>query len=285
MKWKILIPFSIGIGIIIGVLNRIPAFYNTSITDIAVVLDMWIPLAILIIWKSKNAKEAMIKTFVFFLISQPLIYLTEVIIDTVFNGANFGSQFVQFFRNYYFGAGWALWTVLTIPGAFIAYRVKKGDFVSAIILSVATGYLGYSGMTWVLSSITKTFPNHILSGLLCLFFAVFLIIYLLKENKSRVIAGAITLICMVASIILFFVAKSVPIMANEDMQIPEGVQIIEAKVENENIAKIEISEYGVVAKSSSEVGETEAILTDSNGNFYRYKIVSLSDDFHTEEIK
>ena len=45
-------------------------------------------LAIFIIVNCKNSKDAIIKCFVFFLISQPLIYLVEIVIDTFINNGN-----------------------------------------------------------------------------------------------------------------------------------------------------------------------------------------------------
>ena len=74
ITWKNLLIFSILIGILVGIIDRIPILKNTSFQDIGVTLDVWIIFAIIIIYNSKSIKEAILKTFTFFLISQPLIY-------------------------------------------------------------------------------------------------------------------------------------------------------------------------------------------------------------------
>lgn len=115
ISWKFLIIFSVVIGVVVGGLNRIPFLRNTSFQDIAIVLDMWIILAIFVIVNCKSLKEAVAKCFVFFLISQPLIYFTEVIIDVFVSNSDFKTSLILYFRNYYYGAGWLFATILVIP--------------------------------------------------------------------------------------------------------------------------------------------------------------------------
>ena len=206
ITWQCLILFAILIGIIVGVLNRISFLANTSFQDIAIVLDMWIVMAIFIIVNCKTWQEAAAKTFIFFLISQPLIYLTEIIIDTL-RGANFTEQFVLYFKNYYIGAGWAIWTLLTIPGAFIAYQIKNNNVLAGIILSVATTYLAFAGAKSLFSSIYN-FPYHLLNGMLCLI-AAFILIYIILSNKTaRIIAMVITSLGLIGGIYSFYNGKA-----------------------------------------------------------------------------
>ena len=206
ITWRTLIISSIVIGVIVGVLNRISFLADTSFQDIAVVFDMWFIIAIFIIINCKSWQEASAKTFVFFLISQPLIYLTEVIIDTI-SGADFLVQFTLYFRNYYIGAGWAIWTLLTIPGAAIAYQIKNDNILSAIVLSVATGYLAFAGAGSILSAIYD-FPHHLLNGIICLV-AAFLLIYIILSKKSaRIVAIIITIMGLSAGIYYFFDGKA-----------------------------------------------------------------------------
>ena len=48
ITWKNLLIFSILIGILVGIIDRIPILKNTSFQDIAIWVDIWIILAIFI---------------------------------------------------------------------------------------------------------------------------------------------------------------------------------------------------------------------------------------------
>ena len=75
ITWKRLIIAAVVIGLSVGLLNSVPAFFDTTVNDVATYFDFWIFCGIFIIMNSKSNKEAALKCFVFFLISQPLIYL------------------------------------------------------------------------------------------------------------------------------------------------------------------------------------------------------------------
>ena len=107
LTWKRLIICAVLIGISVGLLNSVPFLFDTTITDIATYFDFWIFCGIFIIMNSKSNKEAALKCFVFFLISQPLIYLAEV----PFNRMGWGI-FVYY-------KPWFIWTLLTIPMGYI----------------------------------------------------------------------------------------------------------------------------------------------------------------------
>ena len=77
LNWKKLIILSIIMGIYPGIVAMIPVLKDTSITDLTVTFEVWIFFGIFIIMNSKSAKESALMCFVFFLISQPLIYLTQ----------------------------------------------------------------------------------------------------------------------------------------------------------------------------------------------------------------
>ena len=56
LTWKIVIISAILIGIAVGLLNSVPALYDTTITDIATYFDFWIFCGIFIIMNSKFKK-------------------------------------------------------------------------------------------------------------------------------------------------------------------------------------------------------------------------------------
>lgn len=78
MTWPIVCGFAVIIGIYVGVINQIPILQDTSFQDIAVTLEWWVLFAVLIVSNCKSAREAGLKCLVFFLISQPVIYLVEL---------------------------------------------------------------------------------------------------------------------------------------------------------------------------------------------------------------
>ena len=281
ISYKFLIIFSIMLGIVVGILNRIPFLNNTSFQDIAIVLDMWFILAIFIIVNCKNVKEAICKCFIFFLISQPIIYFTEVIIDTVFYNKDFVDTFILYFKNYYIRAGWFNLTILTIPGAFIAYQIKKNNVMSAIILSVATCYLAVMGTKGLLSSIFNNFPYHLLNSLICLVMAFYLIFIILKNKKERIIATCITIVGLVGGIFLFINSSNEPLQTSKIVDFEEGVIAVDYRVDNNQIAQVIIEEdrKSMTVYSASEVGETEIVITDKNNKEYVYVVNSTKDEF------
>ena len=170
-----LLVISIASAVITAALNCIPALEGSSFTAPAETLELWIVLAVYIIMNCKSYREAAVKTFLFFLISQPLIYLLEV---------PFKSMGWGLFRYYPY---WGLLTLLTIPGALIAYRVKKDDFLAAIILSVANVLMILTG-TSRLGTVVYDFPRMLLAVLFCLGMPFALIYFSLKNRRSRTVA-------------------------------------------------------------------------------------------------
>ena len=78
MSWVKLIIFAVITGVYTGLINQISFLHNTSFSDIAVSFECWIFFGTVIIMNSKSNIDSALKCFVFFLVSQPLVYLTEV---------------------------------------------------------------------------------------------------------------------------------------------------------------------------------------------------------------
>lgn len=180
MTWPRVLLVSVLSAIVTAVLNCIPAFENTSFIAPATTYEVWIVLALYILLNCKGYKDAMAKTFVFFLMSQPLIYLLEV----PFKAAHW-----ELFKYYPF---WGMLTILTVPGAAIAYRVKKGDILSAIILSIANLLMIFIGFTWMKSMI-DFFPRYALATAFCFIVPFALDLMILKQRKSRIVSVLLTI--------------------------------------------------------------------------------------------
>lgn len=282
LTWKFLIIFSILIGLIVGILNEIPLLKNTSFQDIAIYLDMWIILAIFIISNCKNCKEAVLKTFIFFLVSQPMIYLTELIIDVIFKNVNFIDQFKIYFINYYIGAGWLIWTFLTIPGAAIAYQIKKNNIWSSLILSVATCFLAVVGAIGFIKSTLINFPYHILNSIICLIMAYLLIFIILENKKERIISLIITTVGLIVGI---YIGINMFLAPKQGCEIIDfDIKIVEYNVDNENVAKIYLDEEDNFAtiSSSNDTGKAVVEFIGDNDEKIIYNVISTNKEFILE---
>lgn len=176
--WSKLIIFSV----VMGVYTALMAMFvpdGNSFHDIAVTGEWWILPAVIIIINSKNPLEAALKTFVFFLISQPLVYLCQV----PFNDMGWG---LFKYYPYWFGI-----TLLTFPAAFICWFIKKNKWYSGVILSVVTSLLLIIGINYVYALIESP-PNHLITTIYCFVMIPLFIFAMLKDKKPRIIATVIT---------------------------------------------------------------------------------------------
>lgn len=182
LTWLKVIILAVVTGIYTGLINQVPFLLDTSFRDIAISFEVWIFFGIFIIMNSKSNLDSALKCFVFFLISQPLVYLVEV--------PFLGWEVMNYYRN------WILWTVLTFPMGFIGYYMKKdkwwGLFIlTPILLLLGDHYASFLGET------IFSFPNHLLS---CIFCAVTMIIYVIAifNGKKTKIAGLIISVSLIA---------------------------------------------------------------------------------------
>ena len=78
LSWKKIIIFAIIAGVYTAIMAILPIAKDTSFADITISFEVWILFGIIIIMNSKSAKDSALKCFLFFLISQPLVYLIQV---------------------------------------------------------------------------------------------------------------------------------------------------------------------------------------------------------------
>ena len=156
LNWKKLIIFAILAGIYTAIMAMLPIAKETSFADISISFEVWILFGILIIMNSKSAKDSALKCFVFFLISQPLVYLVQVPFSRL------GWQLFAYYKY------WFIWTILTIPMGYIGYYIKKDKWWGLFILTPVLLFLGIFHYAKFLSECMSFFPNHLLSTLFCL---------------------------------------------------------------------------------------------------------------------
>ncbi len=74
-------------GIYAGIMAALPVARDTSFADISISFECWVLFGIFIILNSKTPLDSGLKCFAFFLISQPLIYRTQVLLFRIIYSA------------------------------------------------------------------------------------------------------------------------------------------------------------------------------------------------------
>ena len=177
-------PRTIVFAIIMGIYTALMAMLvpdGNSFHDIAVTIEWWVLPAIFIITNCQKPLDAALKVFVFFLISQPLVYLVQV---------PFNSMGWELFNYYPY---WFRITLLTFPAGFIGWYIKKDKWYSGLILATMTTLLACIGVGYV-HSFTETFPNHLITAIYCLGIIPVFIFGIFRKWQPRVVTIIITLV-------------------------------------------------------------------------------------------
>lgn len=192
LTWKRLLLSAVAAGVYTAVMAILPVTRDTSFADITVTMECWILFGILIIANSRSARDAALKCFVFFLISQPLVYLIQVPFSWM------GWGLFSYYRY------WAVWTVLTLPMGFIGYQMKKDRWWGILILAPMLVLLGYQASSF-LRSVIYWPPRHLLSLLLCLATMLASVYGIFEDRRARMI-GTILDLALIAGICVSAVA-------------------------------------------------------------------------------
>ena len=185
LGWGSIFRISIACGIIPGLLMIPEILDRTSFQQPCVTFEFWICMAMYIILNSKKPGEAALKTFVFFLISQPLIYLVQV---------PFSWMHWQIFQYY---PRWGFLTICTIPGAMIAWLTKKEKWYSALIWCVAALIICMCLAPCLIRVITD-FPLCLLAVVFMLAELIIFPAILFKKKQLRIISYIISALMLTA---------------------------------------------------------------------------------------
>ncbi len=183
MSWLTVILFAAAAGVYTGIVMLADALEGTSFQDIGIAYEWWVIFAVIIVVNCDRNREAMLKCFVFFLISQPLVYIVQIL---------FGPLTVSQ-AWYYYRTIWLPATFLTLPGGFIAYYCKKQNMLGAVILGLGNTIQAFMGVSYLCQA-SKSFPHHLLSGIVC-FASIFIMsFYIQNEKKYRLVSVLLALI-------------------------------------------------------------------------------------------
>ena len=260
---KALLVFSVLAGMITGVIALFPALDKTSFHNVAVCLEMWILLAVLLISRCRTPLESAVKCFVFFLISQPLVYLVQV----PFSSLGFG-----LFRYYRY---WFILTLLTFPGAALGWFCKKDRRYSVLILAAAEAILFEELYTHTLT-LLSSFPYQLLAVLFILAELLFLP-WLLFENKKHRAFSILLAAVLAAGFLIFVNARPAETECISVTELPESGTF--GSISAEEGITAEISEDGTsLIVRGSEDGEYEVRLSAESGKTYIYRFTVSGSD-------
>ena len=183
ITWLKTILFALVAGIITGLVASIPAIENTSLHDIAVSYEWWLIFAFVIASNSEKSWESALKTFLFFLISQPFCFLTEVALG----------HLTMDMALYYYGSIWGPATILTLPGGFIAYYIQKQNILGCIILGLGNTIQILMGVAYIVPLVQNP-PFHLITILVCFASVIVMTLSIQKSRKNQIITFLIAIL-------------------------------------------------------------------------------------------
>ncbi len=190
MGWLAVILFAVVAGAYTGIVGSIPAAEGTSFRDIAISYEWWVIFAVVIASNCAKSWESALKIFVFFLISQPLCFIVEVMFGLSADLAL-----------YYYCSIWGPATLLTLPGGFIAYYINKQNVFGSVILGLGNFILAFLGIYYA-AQVLKNPPYHLLSAIVC-FVSIFILTFQIqKDGRNRVVSLLVTVAVTIAIFVL-----------------------------------------------------------------------------------
>ena len=270
MTWKKVILFAVITGVYTGVMMIFPALKGTSFQNIGISFEAWILFAILIIVNSKTPLDSALKVFVFFLISQPLVYLVQV----PFFRDGFG-----IFRYY---PSWFVWTLLTFPMAFVGHFMKKDKWWGLLILAPMMVLLG-SHLSAFFGEMLIYFPKQLLSVLFCAATLVIYPVFIFREKKIKTAGLILALVILAGSLVLGFATRDSHIYNTSLLSSggeTSGIEYddtYEVYLEDPSFGEVRIGyeqsiETYMVYASFRKTGDTVLVLKAPDGTAYEYDI-------------
>ena len=257
LTWPKLIIMAIILGVYTAIMAMLPIAKDTSFSDLTVTFEVWIFFGIFIIMNSKSPKDSALKCFIFFLISQPLVYLVQDVV----NHSNLFNTYYKF---------WFLWTIACIPMGFIGYYMKKDKWWGLLILMpmlLLTGKMcaGY------LSDTMFSFPRHLLTTIFCM---AALIIYPLAifNNKKIKITGLVISGLIIISVFVICIINppkysTILLYNGDEYQFDDSynVYLVDKEYGNLSIEYDERFEDWALHADFKKAGKTEFVIESPDG--------------------
>ena len=178
LTWPKVIAAAVIAGVIAGVIAFLPVFQYTSFHALTVSMEVWILFGIILIMNSKSNMNSALKCFVFFLISQPLVYLVQVPYSAL------GWGIFGYYRY------WFIWTVLCLPMGYIGYYMKKGKWWGYLILLPMIILTAFSYSTYF-ADYLFCMPRYILICLFCVCAMILYPVVIFEDRRIRTFGAAV----------------------------------------------------------------------------------------------
>ncbi len=278
LTWPKVIIMALVMGVYGAVMALLPIARNTSFSDLDVTFEVWIFFGIFIIMNSKSPLDSALKCLVFFVISQPLIY----IIQDVYQHSNF-QLFITYYRN------WIPWTIACFPMGFIGYYMKKdkwwGIFILLPILLLLCGMLS----TYV-SETMFSFPRHLLTAIFCLVTLFVYPIAIFKDKVARIIGLVFSALMAIVVIVLCFVKPpiySTDVLSDSEFKFNDTYKVYlkDSKYGDVKIKYEDAIEAWMVHADFRGAGETELVVEAPNGEKRIYTLKIKRDSYDIEKKK
>ena len=164
---------------------------------------------------------------------------------------------------------WFIWTLLTLPMAFVGWYLKKRNWISVLILSPMLLLLAMLGVGFIQSAI-KNPPYHLLSGIFCFAQIILYAFALLDKKRDKILTLVISALCVIGILIPVFinggsVAETMMIVSLEDDVTSSAV----VTLEDEDFGRVETSLDGEmkVARIFTAVDkEKSTVMTVKDGD-------------------
>ena len=271
MSWPAVILFAVGAALLTFAVLMIPAFEKTSVIRIGETVEAWILFAVIIMANCKKPLESALKTFVFFLISQPLIYLLQVPFSWM------GWGLFQYYKH------WFILTLCTFPAAFLGWYIKKKNWLSLLILLPVLGLLTYYYVDGFQTAF-RHFPRLLLMAVFCLA-QVLLYLYAFTEKLWQRLVG---LLVPLAAVLVIMFTKTPGEMSFSDF-LPDDPALSEQAVvyviddENTKITLVNSSE-GSIRVQTNHFGTIPFEIKDGDQT-YRYEIEIYEGDEGSTRVR
>ena len=272
MTWPIVLLFAVAAAAVTAFFLIVPAFQNSSFERMGVTLEAWVFFAVLIMANCRKPLESACKTFSFFLVSQPLIYLLQV----PFSWLGWG-----LFGYYRY---WFILTLLTFPAAYLGWYIKKRSWLSLLILSPVLCLLTYN-YVYGFQSAARHFPRLLVMAVFCLAQVLLYLAAFTEKRRQRWIGFLVPL----AAVLLLLLTRP-QLELNTTQFLPDDpVLTTEASVtvEDSAFASVSVERSGpdsMVRIQAGRYGETAFSIEDGE-NTYRYELIIYEDDTGHAQIR
>ena len=271
LTWPKVIIMAIVAGVYTAIMAMLPIVKDTSFSDLTVTFEVWILFGIFIIMNSKSAKDSALKCFIFFLISQPLVY----IVQDVINHSNLLFTYYRF---------WVIWTIACIPMGFIGYYMKKDKWWGLLIL-IPMLLLTGEECAGYLSKTMFSFPRHLLTTLFCISALIIYPLAIFNNKKVKTIGVVISVLIIIivvsACIINPPIYSTDILVSGENYQFDDTytVYLNDNKYGDLGIKYEDSIETWMVHAEFKKSGKTEFVLESPEGEKTKFDIVIRRDTY------